>query len=154
MHDLLLERPDNVRGPFGTYVNHDVFHIAERLKELDPHLVIEAHEPKHFGPKTWNFTIAELIPGGEKLVMRVEQLDARIIERCRYILSVPFEQRYAEMEKEEAKWEAQEWDRQKEEAYERIGGPMNILLEQCGFSQRPKSYAKRGVTHAPRRRSR
>lgn len=140
MHDLLLKRPDNVRGPFGTYVNHDVYHIAERLQEIDPHLVVSAHEPKSFGDFTWNFTISELTPGGERLVMRVKDLDGRVVERIEYLLRVPWEQRYAEMECEEAKWEEEQHQKELDELYENVGGNMRHQLYRCGFADAPTSY--------------
>lgn len=146
MHDLLLSRPDNVRGPFGTYVNQDVYHISERLAELDPHLLISAHDQREFQGFTWTYTISELTPWGEKLVFRTDALDARIIERCQYILHVPFERRYAEMEKQEAAWAEKCKQDAMDELYEEMGGPMKQMLYRCGFSDNPVSTPRRNAT--------
>lgn len=136
MSELMLPRPDNIRGRFGTRVDSDVYHIADRLKELDPNLVIYAlDEPiMQFG-RTYNFSIVELCRDGtERLVMRVAELDARIIERCERMLRVPFAKRFEAAEKENEKWEAEQRDNQLNELYEKMGGDMRIQLERCGFT--------------------
>lgn len=146
MHDLILKRPDNVRGPFGTYVNHDVFHISERLEEISPHLLISAHDTKRMGPFTWNFTISELVPGGERLVFRAEELDARIVTHVQYIMSVPWEKRFAAMEAEEAKWAEECHQKALDEMYENMGGEMRHQLYRCGFAQAPTIYRPMNAT--------
>ena len=154
MSDLMLARPDNIRGRFGTYVTSDVFHIAERLQELDKRLYVTAlDEPIDFHGHKYNFTISEMCGDGvERLVMRTEHLDARVVQACERMLRVPLDKRLDELEKVEDKWAAEEKDRQLEELYERMGGDMWIQLERCGFIDRQQSFAKRNPT-ARRHRS-
>jgi hypothetical protein len=148
MSELMLPRPDNVRGRFGTYVTSDVFHIAERLQELDRRLYVAAlDEPIHWHGQEYHFTVSEICGDGvERFVMRVKELDGRVIERCERMLRIPFEQRFAELEKAEAKWEAEDKQRQLDELYEQMGGDMLIQLDRCGFIDRPVSYAKTNAT--------
>lgn len=148
MTDLLLPRPDNVRGRFGTYVTSDVFHISDRLKEVDKSLYASTLDPPiHWQGLTYNFAISEICADRqERLVMRVEALDGRVIERVERMLKIPFEQRFAELEKLEAKWKKEDEERQLNELYERMGGDMLYQLDRCGFIQRPVSYAKRNAT--------
>lgn len=134
---LILPRPDNVHGRFGSYVDGDVYHIAERMRELSPHLSLQVLDPPVTGfGKTYRFAIAEYSPVSrrEELVMRVETLDARVITSLERMRKIPFEHRFAEMEKLEAKWAEEENERQKDELYERMGGNMRIQLERCGFT--------------------
>lgn len=150
MGNLLLPRPENIRGRFGTYVTSDLFRIAERLQEIDRNLFIQSLDPpvRGFGHE-YHFTIAEWIPElrREEFVMRVEELDARVIEACQRMLAIPFAKRFAEYEKLEAKWAEEERERQLDEMYEKVGGPMLPLLESCGFiNSRPISYPKRNAT--------
>lgn len=137
--ELILRRPDNVRGKFGSYVTSDVYHIADRIREIPrgENLSIQVLDPPVVGfGRTYNFAIVEysLISQQEELVMRVETLDARIIESLERMLRIPFKQRFAAMEKEEEKWAKEEKERELNELYERMGGNMRIQLERCGFT--------------------
>lgn len=134
--ELMTPRPDNVRGRFGQWVTSDVFHIADRLKELDPHLMVSALDPPVvWAGKTYHFTISEMCRDGvERFVTRAQALDGRVVTSCERMLRVPFEHRFAEAEKEADKWEAEEHERQLDLLYERMGGNMRIQLERCGFT--------------------
>jgi hypothetical protein len=77
--------------------------------------------------------------------MRVEALDGRLIEHLQFLLHVPFEQRFAEAERRADKIEADAKEKNLDELYERMGRPMWTELERCGFIDRNRSYAKRGV---------
>lgn len=146
--DLFLPRPDNVRGRYGNYVTSDVFHIADRLQELDPSLYASTLEPPlEFQGRTYNFAISEICRDGvERLVMRSETLDGRVIQRCERMLRVPFEKRLAELEKREDKWAEEDKQYQLDLLYERMGGDMLVQLDRCGFVDRPVSFAKRNPT--------
>lgn len=136
MSKLILPRPENVRGRFGSYVTGDMYDIALRLQELDKRLVVQAYEPPvtQFG-RTYNFAIVEVGQDGvERLVMRVQELDARVIERCERMLRIPFAQRFEAAEKENEKWEEEQKQKQLDELYEKMGGNMRIQLERCGFT--------------------
>lgn len=136
MGELILPRPENVRGRFGTYVTSDVFNIAERLQEVDSRLYLQAYdEPLHVLGKEYNFAVVEVCDDGvERLVMRVKELDARVITACQRMLAVPFEKRFAAAEALADKWDEEERERQLDELYERMGGNMRIQLERCGFT--------------------
>lgn len=155
MPEVSYPRPDNVKGKFGRWVTADMFHIAQRLQEIDPSLFIQSLEkPTHWKDQTWNYTIVEVDAAGtEHWVYGAEALDARVIEHVEYLLSVPFAERFAIAEQLEAKREADDIDNQMEEALENWGWDFRKQLEHDGFiSHRGKSYAKRGVaTHASKR---
>ncbi|MGZ6570468.1 MAG: hypothetical protein ACXVHB_05935 [Solirubrobacteraceae bacterium] len=149
MSEIMLPRPENVRGRFGSYVTSDVFHIAERLQEVDTRLFIQAFdEPIHWHGRTYNFAVVEWVPERQRdeLVMRVKDLDGRVIQAVERMRRIPFAKRFAEAEKLEAKWEAEAKERKLNELYERMGGNMLAQLDRCGFVQRPQSYAKRNPT--------
>lgn len=147
--ELTLPRPENVRGRFGSFVTADMFHIAERLQEIDKNLFIEAFDnPITMGDQTWNFAIIEWIPSLHKdeLVTRVEALDARVIEHVQYLLHVPFEVRFAEAERLEDQRKEDARKAEVEEMYERMGRAFWYQLEHDGFnSGRGVSFPKRGV---------
>lgn len=147
MTSLALPRPDNLRGRYGALVESDVYDICSRIKEVDPNLYIQLLDPPvQFAGKVYHYAIVEVCRDGvERLVCRVEELDARVIEHMQYLLHVPFEKRFAEAERLEAKAEAERREKEHAELYERIGRPMWTDLERCGFIQRPASYAKRGI---------
>ena len=161
MAEIILPRPDNVRGRFGSYVTNDLYHIAERLQEIEGgrgRLYIEAFdEPLEWQGRTYNFAVTEYVPEltpPERLVMRVEHLDGRVIERVERMRRIPFHKRFAEAEKLEAKWAEEYKQEQLNNLYERMGGNMLIQLDRCGFVQRPVSFAKRNATARRHRNSR
>lgn len=139
MPELIMPRPDNVRGRFGSYVTSDVYHIAERIRELPfgETLSIQSLDPPvTVLGTTYHFAIVEnSVDGVERLVMRVPrlELDGRVIISLERMLRIPFEKRFAAMEREEAKWAEEEKQRQLDELYERMGGNMRIQLERCNF---------------------
>lgn len=142
--DLLLPQPDNVRGKFGSYVTNDMYDIAKRIKEVDPSLCIQLLDPPvTFGADVYNFAIVELCKDGEeRLVYRTAELDGRVPEYLQYLLKVPFAKRFAEAERIEQKHKDDAHEESLDKLYEEMGGPMEIQLERCGFTQRPISFAK------------
>lgn len=141
--------PDNLRHQDNRVpMTSDVFNICERIKEIDPNLYIYALDPPVLlGDRVLNYSICEICRDGvERLVMRVNALDARIIEHLEYLLRVPFEQRFAEAERRADKIEADAREAELDKLYEEVGAPMLPLLERTGFMTRRSSYAKRGVT--------
>ena len=98
-------------------------------------LHIEAIDPPiHWQGREYNFAVVEDTEIGPRLVMRVKELDARIITALQRMVKIPFEQRFVEAEKLADQWEEEEKDRQLNELYERMGGDMRIQLERCGFT--------------------
>jgi hypothetical protein len=144
----LPTRPANLRGRFGDLVESDVFHICERLHELDKSLNVHVIDPPiAFGEKVYRFAVTEQCADGvERLVFRVEELDARIIEHVRYLLRVPFEHRFNEAEKLADKLTAEAKEHELDKLYDTMGAPMLRQLEHDGFiTHRGKSFPKRGV---------
>lgn len=144
MSALALPRPDNLRGSrFGTLVEHDLYMIAERIREIDPNLYI--YDTEQPGKR---YAICENCRDGkERLVFKTEAIDARILEHLRYLLHVPFEHRIDEAEKLATKREEERVAREQDELYERMGRPMWTQLDHDGFipGGRGVSFPKRGV---------
>ena len=151
MSDLTYPRPENVRGKFGRWVTADVFHIAERIREIEQgnRLYIQAFDKPQRLPdgQVWNFIVVEVDEGGaEHWVTPARELDSRLIEHVQYLLRVPFKQRYEEAERLIAKREQEEMDRQLDEALEGWGWDMRRQLEHDGFIEhRGRSFPKRGI---------
>lgn len=125
------------------FVESDMFDIAKRLTEIDRSLhVFEIVE----GDQHVYAVMEHCADGEERLVFKAEVLDARILDKVRYLFSVPFEHRFAEAEAEEARANAQFQEDQLDELYERVGRPMWTELDACGFIDRSTSYPKTGVT--------
>lgn len=141
---LSLPRPDNMDKNFGERVEHDMFMISDRVKELDPNLFIVFHEDREELP----YVIMEIgRDGNEHYVFGTDVLDGRVIEKLEYLLHVPFEYRFAEAEKEEAKAKADREAYEHEKLYEEVGAPMLPLLLKTGaIDTRRESYPTRGVT--------
>ena len=145
MTDLLLNKPTNlVLGDTmkAAYVDGDVFNICERVKEISPDLYIVLLE------KDDKFAYAVMehcVDGVERLVFKVKELDNRVCEKLRRLMSIPLNERVAEIEKHEHRLEAERLEQESDELYERFGRPMWTQLEHDGFIQRGVSYPKRGV---------
>lgn len=148
INELILPGvPANIR-PGGqirvTEVTNDVYHIAERLKELNPRLAVNLTQDSGNGATA--FTIVEETPTGTQVVFRCNQLDQRVVEYVAYLLKVPFAQRFAEAEKAQEKFEAEEHESELDSLVERIGLPMVRDLLECGFidtafgDRRPKRF--------------
>lgn len=131
------------------FVDSDMFDIAKRLDELSKALyIVEMTEYDDHA-----YAIMEhCVDGIDRLVFKVDALDARVIDRVREIMGVPFEHRFAVAEAAEDKHNAERKDNELEELYENLGRPMLTQLEHDGFIQRSVSYAKRGVASHGRMR--
>lgn len=153
MSDIAYPRPENVRGRYGRWVTADMFHISERIRELDggDRLYIQHLDPPaEYNPGDFrNFAIVEIVPGmlpPERLVTAVAALDGRVIEHLQYLLRVPFKVRFAEAEKLEKKRQDDELAAELDKALEGWGWDMRKQLAHDGFiTHTGKSYAKRGV---------
>lgn len=90
---LVTAVPDNLRldvsGNKPALIESDLWNIAERIKEIDPSLIVVFHEG-HKEP----FTIMEQCADGvTRFVARYAELDQRILEDLRYMARVPFDER-------------------------------------------------------------
>ena len=138
MAELTYPRPANVRGKFGRWVTADLFHIAQRLQEIEQgnRLFIQAFDGPRRMPdgQIWNFVVVEVDEGGAQWwVTPARELDARLIEHVQYLLKVPFNKRFEEAEKLIAKREQEEMDRQLDEALENWGWDFRKQLAHDGF---------------------
>lgn len=122
-------------------VESDVFDICNQVKAIDPNLKVIWFD-REDDPYVVMETSAD---GVERMVCKADALDGRLITKLQYLLHVPFEKRFEEIEKANTAFEAAKAEEQMEELYERVGRPMWTQLEHDGFSQRSVSYAKSGV---------
>ena len=145
--DLAIAPPSNLSldpSVRAGLVESDMYNICERIKELDPNLKI-IHL---IDGETQSFVIMETgRDGKEYYVMKTSELDGRVLEKLRYLLHVPFEDRIKALEKGNEEFEKKAHEDALDELYERVGRPMWTTLEKTGFIDRPVSYPK-----APRRK--
>lgn len=99
---LVAGIPDNMRLDVSgdqkkmAMVDSDLWNIADRIKEIDPNLIIIFHE----GAKE-PFVIMENGPDGvSRFVARYAELDQRILEDLRYMAHIPFDERLKKVERE------------------------------------------------------
>lgn len=152
MSELLLPQgtvPSNLRLREGTsvkLVTRDLFHIADRVREISDRLyILELAEDSAEGQK-FGLAIMEHTPDrGDYLVFRlpVGDLDGRVLDRLRYMMSVPLHTRLAILDKEREKWEHEREETALEELWENMGGQMWVDLEKYGFVD------GRGVSYRP-----
>jgi hypothetical protein len=148
--------PSNIILPPGAKplaeVHGDVYGICERLREYDPSIRVV---PVEDGGDGIHFIIAEVGADGDlREIMPVRQLDASIIERLKYLASVPVAQRLAEIQKQ---LDAEKVAREAEQAgllYEKIGGPMRTAIFTGGFSQLPDPTSRRPLNATAKRAGR
>ena len=89
------QRPENLRLHQKYEITSDVYNICQRVKELDPNLLIVVH-PKHPQP----YVVMERGPDHvDRFVARFEELDDRVIQRLQHMLAVPLEHRIAEIDR-------------------------------------------------------
>ena len=125
------------------YVEGDMFDICRRLAEIDPRLYVVELEK---GDKAVWCIMEACNDGVQRQVCKVDALDARCLEKVRYMLFVPFEHRIAALEKENEQWEADQQDAELEQIYDRMGGEFRRQLWHDGFVEhRDVSYPKLGV---------
>lgn len=148
--------PRNLRT-HGAYrvegITSDLYHVAERLRELNErlliHLVVDKATGDHF------YTIVEVVDGVEQTVFKCRDLDARVVEHVRYLLNVPMNKRFAEAERLTEKYEADQREADSDDLAERIGLPMARELAACGFLDefggRSTSYPSKSVATSGRR---
>jgi hypothetical protein len=88
---IYAPRPENLRMKGATHVSSDLYDICNRIREVDPSLFIVYH-PDH---QTHPYVVMEHCRDGEdRIVKRYATLDARVLEDLRYMLAVPFDERW------------------------------------------------------------
>lgn len=131
------------------YIDNDMYDVCRRVQEISDRLrIVELGEGQRHA-----WVIMEACEDGvDRRVFKVEELDARVLEKLRYLMAKPLTERLAEYERMEGKFEADEIENSHEELYENVGRPMWTMLDKLGFlgSERGVSYPKLGVA-APKR---
>lgn len=126
-------------------VTSDIFDICNRIGEISPRLYILELERQSVEGNKFGYALMEHCPDMDRLVMRVakDKLDARLLDKLRYIMSLDLETRIKKCDRERESWEAQQKEDASEELWETMGGPMWGQLEHDGFiGTRPVSYRK------------
>lgn len=124
-------------------VDSDMFDICNRIKEIDPRLyIVNLAKGDKF---VYAIMEGQCLDGQDHLIFKVKQLDARVLNKLRELMGIPFQARYAKLKAEEYKFDADEHERELDELYETLGRPMWTELEKSGFIQRPVSYPKQRV---------
>ena len=125
------------------YVDNDLYDIAMRLKEVHPSIyVLEVDDEQSV---KW-VIMEDCADGVQRLIFKVDTLDARVLRKLAEIMAMPLAERLAKLEKDEYKIEADRKEAQLDDLYERVGRPMWTQLEHDGFIQRGVSYPKVGVS--------
>lgn len=121
-------------------IDSDLYDICERIKEVSPDLFIVAAKRAD----SVEFTIMERCKDGvDRYVYSTPDLDARIVEKCRYMLHVPLAKRADIAIAEADKAEQDRKEAQSDALYESLGRPMWTQLEHDGFIDgRNVSYNK------------
>lgn len=144
--DLILPgvTPANLRlgGPFkSTMITSDVFNICERLAELNPRLEIHFLWDERKGGDSGYVVMERISHDESQVVFKTRQLDGRTVEQVRYLLSVPFAERFAQSQKILDKLAKDEHEAELDELYERLGAPMLRQLFHDGFIDGAKPNA-------------
>lgn len=161
--NLHLAESDQVR-----MVTSDMYQIADRIREISDKLYIVEVERKTKESTKFGFIIMENCDDGvQRLVFRATKdgfqaktgaggLDARVLERLRYLMSVGLHERVEICERDREKWEKEQHEDAMENLWETMGGPMYVEMEKTGFFQRPVSYSpmNRTARRAGRRMAR
>ena len=126
------------------YVDSDMFDICHRLAAISPRLYIFELTEKDDSAYVIMESCDDLVQRTVLKLPKNQALDARVLERVQYMLNVPFDKRYAAVEKENAKYEADHHDNLMENMVENMAGQFRKQLEHDGFAQRNTSYPLRG----------
>lgn len=132
---ITVGAPDNIKiagvSPFALrMVESDVHDIARRIKEIDANLYVVVHQG-HERP----FVVMEhALDGNERMVSRYERLDASILDDLRYMLRVPFSERFAATTKRvDAENKAQEDAWKESESHEMFMWEFRRALEESNM---------------------
>lgn len=126
-------------GVTARFVDSDMYSICDRLAELSPRLHVE--ELVDTATDSHSYSIMEECGDGvSRLVFKTKELDARVVDKARYIMNVPFEQRFAEAERIEQENTAYQHEQEMERLYEQVGRPMLTQLAKDNFIDRSVSY--------------
>jgi hypothetical protein len=142
-------------------VTSDIYMICERIKEINPRLyLLELEQDSREGQRFGYAIMEKCIDGVDRVIFRVtkDRLDARVLEKLRYIMALDLNERIAVCDREREREEKAQAEAASEEIWNSVGGPMWVELERDGFIEtRPISYrkmnrtARRALQHNGRR---
>lgn len=133
-------------------VDGDMFDICKRLAHISRSLfIVQLTDRKG---EHCNYVIMERgIDGAAYMVLKTTELDARVLERCEYLLRVPFDKRFAEAERLEQEAQDKIVQDAIDETYEKVGHAFQRQLWHDGFVEhRRTSYPTRGVAQPRKHR--
>lgn len=126
------------------FVTSDMYDICNRIAGISDRLFLLELEKGSAEAQRFGYAVVERCTDGvDRVVFRVgkDGLDARVLERLRYLMSVPLAERMRIIEVERDSWEARHAEEAAEELYETLGGPMYRQLHHDGFAHgRRESY--------------
>jgi hypothetical protein len=123
-------------------IDGDLYNICGRIAEISPNLfIIDAKDHKDCA---W-IIMEKCSDGVDRMIFKVQDLDARVVRKLREIMSVSLATRVAQLEKENLDFEEQHKADELDKLYETMGRPMWTQLEHDGFIQRGVSYPKKGI---------
>lgn len=136
------------------FVEGDVYDIALRVGALGRTYDTVLHVIQMEDGADCKYAVMEHCKDGmERLVFKFDDLDGRVLEKLRRLMSIPFRERFAKLEAEEILNESKRKDDELEKLYEEVGRPMWTQLEHDGFIEsRGVSYPKAGVAAPGRAR--
>lgn len=121
-------------------VEGDLYNICERIREIDPSLSIIMLVDD---ASNCQYAVMEKCSDGvERLVSKHQVLDQRILNKMLELKHIPFEERFAAIERQIDIEEEERREAESEEFYEKMGGPMYTELARTGFIDRNTSYPK------------
>lgn len=94
MTQMLMPTPFGLRTP-ARFVEHDVYNVCQRIKEIDSRLQVVLQE----GHKMPWVVMENCADGNCRMVKRYEELSPAILDDLRRMLAIPFEKRIEEMQK-------------------------------------------------------
>jgi len=135
--------PNNLRlaeGSKGRLIQSDLYDICSRVAEVSPNLYIVELE----GNDQHAFAIMEKCKDGvDRLAIKVKQLDGRVIDRLKYLMSMPLTARLEQLEKDEHRLQEEQKEEELEKLYEQVGDPMRYQFIKDGFADRHSFYGNK-----------
>jgi hypothetical protein len=134
--------PSNLRLPESAQaviVESDMYNICNRVKDISPSLFIVLLTDN----TKYAYAIMESCKDGvDRLVYKVKDLDARVLDRLAYMMKFPLNERMKQLEKDEHRMAKSLHEDSMEELYERMGEPMKWQLVKDGFASRSRFYSR------------
>jgi hypothetical protein len=143
---MLMPTPGGLRTA-ARYVESDVFNICNRIKEIDSRLQLVLQE-NHAQP----WVVMEHCADGEtRFVKRYEELTPQVLDDLRHMLTVPFEQRVAALQKKADEANDVAKKLRETEAWHEFMWDFKTTMYECGLTH---DHAYKSFTNTGKRRKR